>query len=112
MVLQDDNATPHHAHIIQEYKTQQNIASLPCPSLTPDLNLIAHLWNELGRHVRNREPAVSNLSDLPQSLLEEWDMIPWVRPIKLVTLMIRNVPSCYSPEGRLYQILIGNSELQ
>ena len=112
MVLQDDNATPHHAHNIQECKTQQNIASLPWPSLTPDMNIIAHLWNELGRHVRNREPAVSNLSDLPQSLLEKWDMIPRVRPLKLVTLMIKKVPSCYSLEGRLYPILIGSSELQ
>ena len=40
MVLWDDIARPHCTHIIEEYKNQQNIASLPRPSLLPDLNPI------------------------------------------------------------------------
>ena len=39
MVLRDDIARPHCTRIIQEYKNQQNIASLPQPSLLLDLNL-------------------------------------------------------------------------
>ena len=35
-VLQDDVARPHCTRIIEEYKNQQNIASLPRPSLLPD----------------------------------------------------------------------------
>ena len=38
MVLQDDNARPHCTRIIEEYKTQQNIASLPWSSLLQYLN--------------------------------------------------------------------------
>ena len=37
-------ARPHCTHIIKEYKNQQNIASLPLPSLLPDLNPIKHVW--------------------------------------------------------------------
>ena len=40
MMLRDDIARPHCTHIIKEYKNQQNIASLPRPSLLPDLNPI------------------------------------------------------------------------
>ena len=40
MVLEDDIARPHCTRIIEEYKNQQNIASLPWSSLLPDLNLI------------------------------------------------------------------------
>ena len=40
MVLQDDIARPHCTRIIEEYKNQQNIASLSRPSLLPDLNPI------------------------------------------------------------------------
>ena len=37
-VLRDDIARPHCTSIIEEYKNQQNIASLPWLSLSPDLN--------------------------------------------------------------------------
>ena len=40
MVFRDDIAKPHCTRIIQEHKNQQNIASLPRPSLLPDSNLI------------------------------------------------------------------------
>ena len=48
MVLRDDIARPHCTCIIEEYKNQQNIASLPRPSLLPDLNPIEQVWDKLG----------------------------------------------------------------
>ena len=48
MVLWDDIARPHCTRIIAEYKNQQNIASLPQPSLLSDLNPIEHVWYKLG----------------------------------------------------------------
>ena len=62
MVLRDGIAIPHFTRIIEEYKNQQNFASLPRPSLLPDLNPIEHVWDKdkLGWRVWNREPAVSN----------------------------------------------------
>ena len=43
MIFQDDNAMPHRARIIEDYKNHHNIASFLCPSLSPDLNPIEHL---------------------------------------------------------------------
>ena len=48
MVLRDDIARPHCTRIIEEYRNQQNIASLPWPSLLADLNPIEHVWDKLG----------------------------------------------------------------
>ena len=48
MVLRDDIARPHCTRIMEEYKIQQNIASLPLPSLLPDLNPIKQVWDKLG----------------------------------------------------------------
>ena len=59
MVLQDDIARPHCARIIEEYKNQQIMASLPWLSLLPDLNPMEHVWDKLGWRVLNRVPAVS-----------------------------------------------------
>ena len=47
MVLRDDIARPHFTPIIEEYKNQPNIASLPQPSLLPDLNPIEHMGDKL-----------------------------------------------------------------
>ena len=48
MVLLDDIARPHCTRIIKEFKNQQDIASLPLPSLLPDLNPIEQVLDELG----------------------------------------------------------------
>ena len=48
MVLRDGIARPHCSLIIEEYKNQQNIASLPRLRLLPDLNPIKHVWDKLG----------------------------------------------------------------
>ena len=48
MVLRDNIARPHCTRIMEEYKNQQNIASLPLPSLLLDFNPIEHEWDKLG----------------------------------------------------------------
>ena len=47
MLLRDGIARPHCTRIIEEYKNQQNITSLPRLSLLPDLNPIEHVWDKL-----------------------------------------------------------------
>ena len=42
-VLQDDVARHYCTRIIEGYKNQQNIASIPRPSLLLDLDLIQHM---------------------------------------------------------------------
>ena len=48
LVLRDDIAKPHCTRIIEEYKNQQNIVSLPRPSLLMDLNPMENVWDKLG----------------------------------------------------------------
>ena len=48
IVLRDDIARPYCTCITLEYKNQQNIASLPRPSLLLDFNPIKHVWGMLG----------------------------------------------------------------
>ena len=55
-LFQQDNARPHSARATMAFLQQQNIATLPWLAFSPDLSPIEHLWDQLGRAVRQRHP--------------------------------------------------------
>ena len=111
MVLRDDIARPHSTRIIEEFKNQQNIASLPRASLLSDFNPIEHVWDKLGWRVWNREAALSKplwiLLDSTAGVGQDfmsWTYVP-------SEFNDENVPSCYSTVWRLYTTYTGSSGL-
>lgn len=52
-LFQRDNARPHIARVTSHFLAANNINVLPC--LSPDINPIEHLWDELDRHLRQRK---------------------------------------------------------
>ena len=75
-LFQQDNARPHTARVTMDYLEQNNINVLPWPSKSPDLNPIEHLWNQLDKRVRQRQPPPQTLDQLRQMLQQEWRTIP------------------------------------
>jgi transposase len=74
-VFQDDNARPHRAGRVEQFKQDNDVLSLPWPPQSPDLNPIENLWDELERRVRKRENIPRNKDDLFAALEEEWYQI-------------------------------------
>jgi hypothetical protein len=72
-----------------DYLEQNNINVLPWPSKSPDLNLIEHLWDELAKRVRQRQPPPQTLDQLRQMLQQEWRTIPRNNVRKLIESMPR-----------------------
>ena len=70
-----DNARPHVARICRKFLNRNNINILPWPAVSPDMNLIEHIWDYLGRKVRARGN-LQNLRDLENALIQEWNNIP------------------------------------
>lgn len=71
--LMQDNARPHTAAITLGYLREVEIEVLEWPARSPDLNPIEHVWDKLGRQVKQRNPAPANLRDLKSALVEEWN---------------------------------------
>jgi transposase len=74
----DDNATPHHARIVNEYLQQETIERMDWPAKSPDLNPIEHAWDILQRWISNRQNQPNSLQELADALVDEWSRIPQV----------------------------------
>ncbi|KAI4882263.1 hypothetical protein NFI96_031876 [Prochilodus magdalenae] len=72
-VLQQDN-DPKHTSKTPRNDSEETLAVLKWPSMSPDLNPIEHLWKELKPAVWKRHP--SYLRQLEQCAHEEWTRIP------------------------------------
>ena len=48
-----DNALPHTARLTRDFLANNNVNALPFPAYSPDCNPIEHMWNVLGRRLRN-----------------------------------------------------------
>lgn len=97
--FQDDNAPAHRGRVVRDFLEQEAINVLYQPSLSPDCNPIEHLWDELGRAVRSRQNAPSNLHELRQALIEEWDRIDPDRLTRLVESMPRRLAEVVRSRG-------------
>ena len=75
-VFQHDNARCHVARVSMDFLNDNHIRTLPWPALSPDLKLIKHLWDELGRRVRNGLNPPKTLDELRRALIQEWNNIP------------------------------------
>lgn len=90
-LLMQDNAPCHTARATSSYLREVGIDTMDWPAMSPDLNPIEHVWDCLKRRVRKRNPAPSDVAELKEALLEEWDGIPQDYVRKLIRSMKRRL---------------------
>lgn len=98
-LLMQDNARPHTARIVTQYLDEVGIERLPWPALSPDMNPIEHLWDQLGKRVRNRVHTPENLQELAAALVEEWENIPQQNVANLIRSMPRRLETLIRARG-------------
>ncbi len=75
-IFMDDNAPAHRGRIIREWLLKAGVLQIEWPALSPDLNPIENLWDQLSLCVEGHNPAPQNLNDLWAALQEEWNAMP------------------------------------
>ena len=99
VVLQDDNARPHRARIVQQFLQQNNVDHLDWPTRSLDLSPIEHLLDILGQRVRQRVPLPRTLQALSAALQEKWRRIPQLQIAKPIRSMRRRCVACVDATG-------------
>ncbi|CAG9111997.1 unnamed protein product [Plutella xylostella] len=94
-VLMHDNARCHTARVSRQFLREKELRTMDWPALSPDLNPIEHLWDELKRRVRARNPVPASVDELKTALLEEWDGIPQETVKKLIRSMRNRLQAVY-----------------
>ena len=98
-VYQDDNAPAHPARVATDFLTNQNVNRMNWPALSPDLNPIEHLWDELGRRIHANYPPPRNVNDLFRNLNQEWNQLPQRTIGRLVDSMRRRCQAVIAAQG-------------
>ena len=70
MRLMQDGAPCHTARATMGLLANQRINVLPWPALSPDLNPIEHIWDVIGRNVRERN--CRTVQELERAVVQEW----------------------------------------
>jgi transposase len=98
-VYMDDNAPVHRARVVQTALQDGGIPRMDWPACSPDLNVIEHAWDMLGRALKSRNPPIQTLNELCVAVVEEWDRIPLQDLRKLVASCPRRIQAVIASHG-------------
>jgi transposase len=73
IILQQDNDPKHTSRLAKEYLNASRISVLPWPSVSPDLNPIEHVWNDVNIRIRAAKTQPQNIEELMIAVKREWE---------------------------------------
>lgn len=99
LTFQQDNARAHTARLTQDFLRTHGVNVMDWPAVSPDLNCIEHMWDELGRRLRKRRNQPNDVDGLFRALQEEWGNIPVATVRRLTQSMRRRCEAVIRANG-------------
>ncbi|GFU99689.1 transposable element Tc3 transposase [Trichonephila clavipes] len=97
-IFMDDNAPCHRAVLI-DFLEMENIQRLSWPVNSPDLNLIEHVWDMLGRQIAALSRPPSSVTELKRALQEAWNRFSPQLIHYLIASMVNRCAACLALRG-------------
>nr|CAH7729187.1 unnamed protein product [Callosobruchus chinensis] len=74
-IFMDDNARPHRTRAVQQALENENIARLEWLAMSPDMNPIEHVWNDVSRAIFNRNYPPRSTQELIVAATEKSELV-------------------------------------
>jgi transposase len=97
--FQQDNARAHTARATRDFLQQNNVNVMNWPALSPDLNPIEHLWDEIQRRLNEEQPSPTTAAELSVAFQRVWALIPMAFINRLVNSMYRRCAAVINAGG-------------
>jgi len=98
VTLMQDNARPRIARVTTQFLQHNNVSVMPWSAVSPDLNPIEHIWDQLGRTAQANYQ-IDNVRDLTRALKQEWRNLPNALVLRYVTSVRRRIIACIRAKG-------------
>ncbi|KAF8698566.1 Transposase, partial [Rhizoctonia solani] len=90
-IFMQDNASPHKAHIVQDWIQENGLEVFEWPANCPDLNSIEKLWDQIKRELYSYETPESGMMELWERVQEIWDKVSAQKWQDLIESMPRRI---------------------
>ena len=99
--FQQDGAPCHKSKLVMRYFEENQIDLLPWCARSPDLNPLEHVWSIIDRKLCDY--SISNLGQLEDAVLKEWNNITRETCINLIESMPKRVELCIKARGGYFK---------
>lgn len=96
-IFMHDNDPKHKSKLVTEYLLEKGVNVLDHPAQSPDLNVIEHLWDDIGRKLLEKD--VRNKTDLRREICAVWETVSSDVTKKLVESMPRRLKEVIKHKG-------------